>query len=138
MTIWRDFLPMEAQVPWGRLEKALQQLRFKSYLPALLHCYRVKAYTAYYITGKQIKRGGIRARNSDFSRKPADQEDCGLVSQRTIFMSENSGSFYTKRGTSRALLSVRLWQEYINSFLPVVIRGWAWSGGFLRAKLHGK
>ena len=71
-------------------------------------------------------------------KMPADQEDGGLVSQRTIFISENSGLFYTKRGTSKALLSVRLWQKCINSFLPAAIHGWAWSGGFLRAKLHGK
>ena len=52
MTIQCDFLPVEAQVPWGRLEKALKQLRLKSYLPVLLHCYWVKAYTTYYVTGK--------------------------------------------------------------------------------------
>ena len=36
-----------------------------------------------HITGQQIERWGVGIRNSDF-RKPADQEDGGQVSQRTI------------------------------------------------------
>ena len=59
-------------------------------------------------------------------RKPADPEDGGLVPQRTLLLSQNSGSFYTKRGGTKAkhfLVPVSLQRGGVNFSLLLSFTG---------------
>ena len=64
-------------------------------------------------------------------RKPADGEDGGLVSQRTIFPDLEFRTLLHWKGNPG---STSLRRRCVNSFLPAAVHRWAGSGCFLGAK----